>query len=89
MRPEHKSREIALQILFAWDAAGVDDDAMAIGIAEEYSSNAEIRSRAIEHARGTWTQRDLLDKRIELLAPQLTQRVVAAALKGGGLDSGL
>lgn len=26
---------------------------------------------------------------IELLAPQLTQRVVAAALKGGGLDSGL
>lgn len=26
---------------------------------------------------------------IELLAPQLTQRVVAAALKGGGLDAGL
>ncbi|TBR16455.1 MAG: transcriptional regulator CysB, partial [Rugosibacter sp.] len=26
---------------------------------------------------------------IELLAPQLTKRVVAAALKGGGLDAGL
>ncbi len=26
---------------------------------------------------------------IELLAPQLTQRVIAAALKGGGLDAGL
>jgi len=75
VRPEHKSREVALQILFAWDAAGADDDAMAIRIAEEYSGNADIRSRAIESARGTWNRRDVLDQRMELLGSgQLVRR---------------
>lgn len=74
MRPEHKSREVALQILFAWDAAGADDDSAAVSIAEEYSGNPDIRSRSIEMARGAWSQRELLDSRIELLAPQWPPR---------------
>ncbi len=74
VRPEHKSREVALQILFVWDSAGADEDAIAIQIAEEYSGNADIRSRAIEMARGTWIQREMLDRRIELIAPQWPPR---------------
>lgn len=71
---KRQSREIALQILFAWDAAGADDDVMAVRIAEEATQDGEARSQAIEWARGAWTNRELLDARIEKIAPQWPPR---------------
>jgi N utilization substance protein B len=71
---KRQSREIALQILFAWDAACADDDVMAVRIAEEATQDGETRSQAIEWARGAWANRELLDARIEKIAPQWPPR---------------
>jgi N utilization substance protein B len=68
------SRRVALQVLFAWDAAGARDDEMAVGIAEESGAEVGVRLRAIEWARGAWEMRSELDARTERLAPQWPPR---------------
>lgn len=71
---KHKSRQIALQVLFAWDATGTADDSMAVNIAEEASADPDIRSRALDWARRAWELREMLDAKIEQLAPQWPPR---------------
>ena len=71
---KHQSRQIALQILFAWDAAGAAEDPMALKIAEDASNDVDIRLRAIEWARAAWNMRDVLDQKMEQLAPQWPPR---------------
>lgn len=76
---KHHSREIALRILFAWDAAGKDDDTAAMAIAEgfrveEQPVDAAVCSEAITWARGAWSLREIMDARIEKIAPQWPPR---------------
>jgi N utilization substance protein B len=74
MSGKRKSREIALQILFAWDAHGQNDDALAEQVARDNSEDAAIRQHALELAKGAWDGRELSDKWVERLAPQWPPR---------------
>ncbi|MCS7034140.1 MAG: transcription antitermination factor NusB, partial [Phycisphaerae bacterium] len=74
MSRKHQSRAIALQILFALDAIGQRDDLMATAMAESASPDPVIRSRALDLAMAAWEQREMLDRRLERLAPQWPPR---------------
>jgi N utilization substance protein B len=73
LRPTQSSlaRRIAVQILFAWDAARTDDR----GNAEHIASTGEpvdpdVRTRAREIAEGAWGYREQSDAIVERIAPQ-------------------
>jgi N utilization substance protein B len=70
MYRKRKTREIAMQILFAWDAQAGDHDGIARQIAEDGVADDEIRSEAMEMARGAWDQLATTDPWIERLAPK-------------------
>src|SRR5689334_20254590 len=74
MSNKHKARELALQILFAWDAHGGNNAEMARQIAEDGSDDSAARQRAMEMANGAWEQREQIDARVERLAPQWPPR---------------
>jgi N utilization substance protein B len=65
-----KVREIALQVLFAWDSAGEVDEKTAIQIAMDASDDAVTRLRALESANKAWEYRQQADAWIERIAPQ-------------------
>ncbi len=65
-----KVREIALQILFAWDSAGEADEKTSLQIAADASEDANTRMRAYEAATKTWEYRVQADAWVERLAPQ-------------------
>jgi len=70
-----KVREIILQILYTWDAAGTDDDAVAIQIAQETEpTDATARVRSVEAAHKIWAWRKDADEWIERLSPQWPPR---------------
>lgn len=63
-----------MQILFAWDAQTECLDAMARQVAADGSEDEEIRSDAIEMAKGAWDQLSTTDPWIERLAPKWPPR---------------
>lgn len=64
-------REIALQVLFAWDAANEADERAALQIAMDAApDDATARVRAIETAHKTWEYRKQADEWVARLAPQ-------------------
>lgn len=66
-----KVREIALQILFAWDSAGEADEKTALQVAMDASpDDATTRLRAMEAANKAWEYRTQSDVWVERLAPQ-------------------
>jgi N utilization substance protein B len=67
-------REIALKILFVWDAAGEADEKTALQLAADASDDANTRMRALETAHKTWEYRKQADAWIERLAPQWPPR---------------
>lgn len=72
---KRKSREIALQILFAWDANGEPDESMALRIAQESAAqDVDARLRGLEWATKVWDVRQALDAQVERLAPQWPPR---------------
>jgi transcription antitermination protein NusB len=72
---KRKSREIALQILFAWDATGELDEPMALRLAHDASpDDVDVRLRALDWARGAWENRETIDAQLERLAPQWPPR---------------
>jgi N utilization substance protein B len=71
---KRKSRELAMQVLFLWDAHGSDDAEMARHAVDEGIDDDEVRRAALMMAAGTWGQRELIDARIERLAPQWPPR---------------
>jgi N utilization substance protein B len=71
---KRRIREIALQVLFLWDAHGRDDQEMARHVTHEASDDPVIRSFAMKMADGAWTNRELADTWIERLAPQWPPR---------------
>ncbi|CAN5343312.1 transcription antitermination factor NusB [soil metagenome] len=74
MPGKRKSRELALQTLFAWDAHGERDDAVASQILNDSADDPTTRQRARELAIGAWESRALTDPWVERLAPQWPPR---------------
>lgn len=69
-----KTREIAMQILFAWDSHGGEDMAMAYSLAAEASNDDEAKKAAVEIAKSTWDQLATLDLWLERLTPKYSFR---------------
>src|SRR5437773_5051719 len=67
-------RQLALQLLFLFDAHGAIDDQMASTAADDGSDDPETRIRAAEMAKGAWNTRETIDAWIERLAPQWPPR---------------
>jgi N utilization substance protein B len=80
MHPRRRARELALQVLFLWDANGGPDSEQAeSAIRAAATTDATgmtlevepaVRSDALDIARGAWLDREATDKRLELHAPQ-------------------
>ena len=71
MARSRRIREIALQVLFAWDATGDADERGALQMAEDAEAkDATIRMSALEAAQKTWEYRKQADNWIERVAPQ-------------------
>src|SRR5262245_60896310 len=69
-----QTRQLALQLLFLFDAHGVIDEAMAAQAAEGGSDDTDARRRAIEAAKGAWENRNISDVCVERLAPHWPPR---------------
>jgi N utilization substance protein B len=75
--PQRKSRELALQMLFAWDATGERDDNLAVQILNDQTDSQDDwawRGRAKHLADGAWDARAVSDQWVERLAPQWPPR---------------
>jgi N utilization substance protein B len=77
MLSQRKSRELALQMLFAWDAHGERDDNIATQILNDNTADHEDpawRTRSRELAIRAWDARSVSDQWVERLAPQWPPR---------------
>ena len=63
-----------MQVLYAWDASGSDDQEAARQITEQGSDDHDVRRGATEMATGTWGQRQAIDQWVERIAPQWPPR---------------
>jgi N utilization substance protein B len=72
---KRKSRELAMQVLYLWDAHGSNDPLMARQAMEHVpGADDESRRRALDMADGAWGQREATDQWVERLAPQWPPR---------------
>jgi N utilization substance protein B len=71
---KRKSRELAMQILFAWDVRGESDAGMARQIASDGGEEASVQERAITMAGAAWDAREKTDECVARLAPQWPTR---------------
>jgi N utilization substance protein B len=67
-------RELAMQVLFAWDAAQNADKETARQITHDGSDNPVVRQMAVDLARNTWDQREMIDQRVERFTPNWPPR---------------
>lgn len=74
MQKRHKARELAMQVLFLWDSHGEKDQEMGRQVVMDGTIDTDIRTLAMDMAAGTWDQKQMIDQRIELLAPQWPPR---------------
>ena len=63
-----------MQALFLWDTNGHMDLDLARPLVEEGTDDPAVRAAALHMARGTWEQREMIDGRLERLAPQWPPR---------------
>jgi transcription antitermination protein NusB len=68
---KRKIRELAMQVLFLWDAQG-DQDLLAARqfVDESASDDVAVRQPALDMASGTWVQRETIDPMLDRHAPQ-------------------
>ena len=83
MPSKRKSRELALQLLFLWDAHGDNDSVMTQQATHDASDDPITRQRALDMASGAWAARDTADRWVERLAPQWPPR------RQPGVDRGI
>jgi N utilization substance protein B len=83
MPSKRESRELALQLLFLWDAHGMRDEQMTLEATHQASDDPITRQRAMEIAGGAWEARENTDRWIERLAPQWPPR------RQPGVDRGI
>jgi transcription antitermination protein NusB len=74
MLKKRKTRELAMQTLFLWDAAGTPEAETARQLVADGTEDHEVRRAALDMASGTWGQREQIDVWIERLAPQWPPR---------------
>jgi transcription antitermination protein NusB len=67
-------RQLAMQVLFAWDAVAEAKPEHAEQIIRDVDVTDDARSAAMQMARGVWEQRETIDQRLERLAPQWPPR---------------
>jgi len=63
-----------MQSLFLWDTNGEMDLDLARPLVDEGTDDPALRASALQMAQGTWEQREMIDARIERLAPQWPPR---------------
>jgi N utilization substance protein B len=73
MLNKRKARELALQVLFAWDAHGENDQGMAQQVMHDANDDALARA-AMQLAGGAWSNREVADNWVLRLAPQWPPR---------------
>lgn len=73
-----KVREIAMQILFAWDLQAGMDMALALQVAQDGTDDQVARTDAVNTAEAAWAQLTTIDPWIERLAPKRPLRQQAA-----------
>jgi N utilization substance protein B len=83
MPSKRESRELALQLLFLWDAHGASEAQMTEQVTHDASDDPVTRQRATEMATKTWEGRETADRWIERLAPQWPPR------RQPGVDRGI
>jgi N utilization substance protein B len=72
---KRKSRELAMQVLYLWDAHGSNDPLMARQAMEGVpGADDGARQIAMDMAEGAWGQREASDQWVERLAPQWPPR---------------
>jgi N utilization substance protein B len=72
---KRKSRELAMQVLFVWDANAARDDALAEQVVKDAAEVTDhARRTALSMAGGAWDQREMIDQWMERLAPQWPPR---------------
>jgi N utilization substance protein B len=74
MLKKRKTRELAMQTLFLWDAAGGPDMDVARQLVTDGTEDHDVRRAAVDMANGTWGQREQIDAWVERLAPQWPPR---------------
>ncbi|HEX8522275.1 MAG TPA: transcription antitermination factor NusB [Tepidisphaeraceae bacterium] len=74
MLQKHKAREIAMQVLFLWDAHGGRDTELAARVAEDAGAEDEARRHGLRMCSAAWDARDTADQWVERLAPQWPPR---------------
>ena len=74
MANRRKTRELAMQTLFLWDAAGSPEPEVAGQLVADATDDHDVRRDALAMANGTWSQREQIDAWIERLAPQWPPR---------------
>ncbi len=64
-----------MQVLFVWDANGSEDALLAQRvIADEGADDPAISAEAMDMARGTWSQKESIDQKLEFHAPHWPPR---------------
>jgi N utilization substance protein B len=74
MPSKRQSRELAIQLLFSWDAAGERDARMTEQLVQDMATDPSTRQRAQEMAAAAWDARETADQWVSRLAPQWPPR---------------
>jgi N utilization substance protein B len=74
MLKKRKVRELAMQVLFVWDAHNEADVDLARQLVTDGTQEPEVRQQAIQWATNAWEQRQIADQWVERLAPQWPPR---------------
>jgi N utilization substance protein B len=69
-----KVRELAMQVLFLWDANANIDLTLGWQATDFGDFDEALRMKALHMAEQTWSQRDIIDAWMERLAPQWPPR---------------
>jgi N utilization substance protein B len=69
-----KVRELAMQVLFLWDANANIDLALGWQATDFGDFDEALRMKALHMAEQTWAQREMMDAWVERLAPQWPPR---------------
>jgi N utilization substance protein B len=74
MSTMRKTRELAMQALFLWDANANLDLALGAQATRDEKTEEAVAIRALQMAEGAWNQRESIDALIERIAPQWPPR---------------
>jgi N utilization substance protein B len=74
MSTMRKTRELAMQALFLWDANANLDLSLGAQATKDEKIEESVSTRALQMAEGAWNQRESIDALIERIAPQWPPR---------------